>query len=367
MKNLFQYFLALALLSAGQATQASNNLYCDQFNSDHLSGKDFKKEISFAWTEKWSGNDPIDRSLYPQIEIVDHILAYQNERMLGCRLIQNRSEDPLYRNKRIAGSKSINISIAIGYNDQTKGEFVWDNYYYALFLKKLTQRCESQFHTACDFSLLSNKAESHTAILEKEIWGNKKLVLKIFKAAITNDNSINKKNPEQQEQSLSAEKKFHESFTSAQFIFYLGHSRNGGGPDFFPAVLLPNGRPNYSEYNAKKIKTIQMTSHLRKLPLESRPLFFGLLGCDSRLHFYRRLREVLPNSTLMTSRKGIFSIEFYEGVLTLINGLHFKKSATEMNLDLEATNIARRSDENREQSLLFLSAPTFSAQLSKAD
>lgn len=357
MINLFQALLVLLLLSDVQITRANNNLYCDQLNSAHLSGKDFKKNIKPAWTELPFENDPIDRSLYPQIEIVENILSYQNERMLGCGLIQNRTEDPLYKNKRIAGTEKIEVSIAIGYNDGTKSKFIWDLYYYSLFLFKLTKQCQDQFHTACGFMLITSKSNNQAATLEKRIWGNKILVLNIFKAAITNDDLANRHNPEQQSQSLAAEKRFYDSLSSSPFVLYLGHSRNGGGPDFFPAIRLPNGHPNYAEYNAKKIKTLQMVSYLNKIPLEHRPLVFGILGCDSRLHFYNRLRAVLPNSTLMTSRKGTFSIEFYEGVLTLINGLQLKKSANEMNIDLEAINIAHRSDENREQSLLFMNAP----------
>ncbi len=346
----------LAGVSSVAQAQAQDQLSCETLK---LSPKFFKNltfEPKTDWTEEEAYFNLPGVSPDYQLRIIDQILAYQNDRMIGCGQVKPRIVSKLYSNKRMTDSSTLKVAIAIGYNDVALNKFIWDDFIYKIFLTKFLSTCESPSHGNCGFKLVQQ--DQQQSILTKRIWGGKTLELQIYKASLTTDDEINRKDPRQIELSLRTQKKYHDSFADSQFVFYVGHSRNGGGPDFSPARLLPNQHPDYMGYQKAKINTSKMMKALVNIPAENRPLVFGILGCSSGLHYKTSLRSALPESGLLLSKQAVYSIELFEGILAFVNGIQWKKSAEEMNIDLNAINIGHRRNGTEEMSLLYFDAPT---------
>lgn len=106
---------------------------------------------------------------------------------------------------------------------------------------------------------------------------------------------------QQQQRSAASQAQFTEALQNADAVFYFGHSRNGGGPDFNPPVLISGvNKVNYNGYYKpnrpglkKMLAALKGSSH--------RPQILGLMSCDSRDHFRSSLRSVAPNMGLISS------------------------------------------------------------------
>ncbi len=85
--------------------------------------------------------------------------------------------------------------------------------------------------------------------------------------------------------------------------FYVGHSRDGGGPDFCPVELKPNGRVNYEWYQRERREGrgghVELVRALTRGVQRNPHLVLGLFSCASRQHFMADLREVAPQAGLL--------------------------------------------------------------------
>lgn len=91
-----------------------------------------------------------------------------------------------------------------------------------------------------------------------------------------------------------------QALQDADLAIYMGHSRNGGGPDFYPPVLLPTGHPDYNGYYIPrqagvKMMTEALTSSGHQAPAMS------LMSCDSRNHFLQKLNSIAPHTGVISS------------------------------------------------------------------
>ncbi len=348
--------ISLSLIFLSLTAFGDDRLNCAGLKLSPQSNLPIKTPPTVAWTEEYIVNQSSGYALADQLKAMDRILAYQNQRTMGCAETKPRVPDPLYESTRFKKNDNIYVSVAMGYDDHRPDKYVWDILLYNTLVNQMTSRCESDFDRNCGFEN-ANPYSENDALLAKQLGNNKKLYLHIFKAALTWDDDLNRKNPAQQIASAEAENKFFHSFSDSQFVFYMGHSRNGGGADFYPPKLTASNGTDYQLYLLKKENSNKLMAEMKKIKLEDRPLLFGFLGCDSQLHFENRLKTVMPNSMLMLSKQEVFTVELYEGLMTVVNGIQLKKSKLEMNIDLEAVNIARRSVKKMETSLLFLTGP----------
>lgn len=91
----------------------------------------------------------------------------------------------------------------------------------------------------------------------------------------------------------------------ADIIFYNGHSRDGGGPDFSPPVLRASDlKVNYAGfYHLQKPGYKKMMSSLRLSG--AKPQVIGLFSCYSKKHFYRPMTLVGPQKGLILTGAAI--------------------------------------------------------------
>lgn len=118
-----------------------------------------------------------------------------------------------------------------------------------------------------------------------------------------------------------SEENFFDGLKVADVVFYNGHSRDGGGPDFKPPLLTRKKKTDYKGYYQIQKPGIRKT--LESLSQNPNPGFIlGLFSCYSRSHFYKNLMKHNPQQRLILSADTIdyfdsmnASIGYLEGIL----------------------------------------------------
>jgi hypothetical protein len=127
----------------------------------------------------------------------------------------------------------------------------------------------------------------------------------VVQSSVSNDDEDNRKNPFQRWQSTYAEQQFYTGLQEADVVFYDGHSRNGGGPDFFAPRLTKAGTVDFSFYEkntpglSKVVRYLKLARHR-----EGKPQLLGLFSCSSSDHFKK---EILAANDKVGGQLGLIS------------------------------------------------------------
>ncbi len=178
-----------------------------------------------------------------------------------------------------------NIHLFMGYGDSGGNPPVaTDAIERAYLVQKLYATCGVE---PCGFRA-DPKNANH---ISKSLPGGKKIVVKLYTSALSNRDDLNRKNPKQAEHTKWMNEKFKTSLASSEAVFYVGHSRDGGGPDFGPPRLLSNGHTDYGWYRKNRPGLKMIQENMKK----GRPEIYGSFSCDSLKHFAAPIRKVNPD------------------------------------------------------------------------
>jgi hypothetical protein len=118
-----------------------------------------------------------------------------------------------------------------------------------------------------------------------------------------------------------------------EVVLYIGHSRKGGGMDFFPGrrkgQSQASGRFDYSSYmkmleNGERIgvNLIPVLDALSEAASANRaPKIFGSFSCDSQKHFYDSLKKASPNTGLVLSDNVIATYDNVRSLMATVDSL----------------------------------------------
>lgn len=213
---------------------------------------------------------------------------------------------------RFQASRSLRIQVSFGYADDSSGTpYVFekkslgyhaavDGAYADAFRRSLLAPCLGSLQ-ACEFReespgrfIKTVAAPPNGAPLHVEVL--------LDHSALTPLHKLNTgtRREEQRRKSAAARAAYLGALRSSDVILYIGHSRNGGGPDFSPPLLRKDGRVDYRGYYMKKRPGLSlMLQALRDRP-EPPPLL-GLYSCYSELQFGKRLSEASPGTGFILS------------------------------------------------------------------
>lgn len=173
----------------------------------------------------------------------------------------------------------IDIRIVFGYKDARPARFVGDFYERNALLAMLTQTCHDG-RQDCGFE----RSPFDTDLLTKSMIGPDgkphQINLRLVHSAVGPDDDENRKNPLQIWQSELASQTFYDGLIRADVVFYNGHSRDGGGPDFKPPRLSPNQHVNYLWYNKYKPGLLKIKNTLKNAKTPAKVI--GLFSCLSK-------------------------------------------------------------------------------------
>jgi hypothetical protein len=184
--------------------------------------------------------------------------------------------------RRLFDRGELAISIVYGYNDQRPYTNVLDGDEKSILRAALLAPCRSNLERLCGF------VEGRDGVLRKaieDVDGRRVAVaLRLTSSSVSGDDNANRTSLVEQQKAVTAaaRKEFVRAVREDQVVFYIGHARNGGGPDFAPPVLNGAGKVDLSRYQARQegLKLLVST-----LPQAERLKLLGLFACASSRHF----------------------------------------------------------------------------------
>lgn len=227
---------------------------------------------------------------------------------LGIGLFQGESYAP------------VDIRIAFGYKDTRPTRFVGDAYERLYLISNLIAPCRRPGDFACGFQrdpADGNRLEK--VVLRSSAPQRLNIQVKITSAAAGPDDEDNRRNPYQKYLSEIAENNFLNGLREADAVFYIGHSRNGGGPNFAPPILGAKKQVAYNWYQKHRPGLKQMLKALSTKNNES--LQLDLLACASTKHFKKTLLKASPGLRLATVPDLIYYSEALETTLKRVSKL----------------------------------------------
>lgn len=193
----------------------------------------------------------------------------------------------------------VDIRIVFGYQDARPARFVGDRYERAALIEHLTQPCSGGYQ-ACGFIRDWDSA----VLLSREITGPDgnpvRVMLHVADSSWSPDDDLNRGSPDQRIKTARARRIFLQGLTQADAVLYLGHSRDGGGPDFGPPrIRFSDRHVDYAWYHSHRRGWRMMMDALRHS--RRRPSLLALFSCFAGRHFASGLRRDFPRMGLITS------------------------------------------------------------------
>lgn len=193
----------------------------------------------------------------------------------------------------------MDISLVMGYHDRP-GRSPRDQEDFAKVKELLTRSCWGVSNGLCEFSWVPNDLPDNITVLEKKIENYQggapfriRVTLGYSSATLEDHSNVGPDgviSATQARFSNAAEEQFFGSLRAGtcEVCAYMGHARDGGGPDFRPVPLTwrdGRGAPIYSKYKRQRTNYRRLLESVQRSPVASRQLI-AILGCASMDHFY---------------------------------------------------------------------------------
>jgi len=215
-------------------------------------------------------------------------------------------ESPFILRESSRALQSHDLRIAFGYKDARPARFVGDRYERVYLLEQLIKPCGAK------------SIDQYVCGFERDLWDGDLLVKKVMgslsqptqlfylrltSASVSPDDIDNRKNPYQKIMSQSSQDNWINGLTAADAVYYIGHSRDGGGPDFAPPRLTQANHVDYAWYQRVRPGLTGMLSVLgKKEPQKTgHPKVLGILSCVSSKLFMKQIVEVSGETELVTT------------------------------------------------------------------
>ena len=186
----------------------------------------------------------------------------------------------------------INVTVAYGYFDAEDGT-TWDNRILNQFLTTMTTPCKTWHTKSCGFK----KSGKGPFILTRKMTGPDGLIktvkITVDGPSVSTDNKTNTSDPLQKTKSQTVKNMYLNGLRNSEVTLYLGHSRDGGGPDFDPPRM--NGtHVDYDWYHENPKDKKEMMSVLAENPDKAR--IVGFFSCSSIRWFSKGVSTGAPAS-----------------------------------------------------------------------
>ena len=218
------------------------------------------------------------------------------------------------------------VGVTLGYSDTAdeKMDLVMDGWLMRKVTYHLTKPCEYQGQGFCDFRIVRD-GDGGPSLYERRLVGpNGDEVSVDFWLMSSSYSEFDSENQglyrsQQKDKSERARSFFEWTLNTADAVFYEGHSRDGGGPDFAPPRTRSNGKVDYPWYRKNQPGLKFLLGALKKAQAPN--LYFGLFSCSSEKHFRKSLSPFFANTKMILSTKVISAEKTKESLLTALESL----------------------------------------------
>lgn len=234
------------------------------------------------------------------------------------------------RELRLSSDREIDVRVMMGYDDCSPNDYVC-NVNNAIFLRQSLEHMGFERTSPQGLGMFSGAPSSAHYFGYKaqtyplEDGSTRTIRISFASAALTGSHAENVADADDQNQwSTTVLQKFWKgALEEADVALYLGHSRDGGGPDPFMPILDEEKHVKYSAYK-KDRPGITFTAKTIKAD-DQGPEILGLLSCSSVPHFKEYVRGAYRGKSgarsYVGSTKVINNTEMLDGFTSIVKAL----------------------------------------------
>lgn len=250
----------------------------------------------------------------------------------------NGNEACLKRYSGLYKDGVLNVALGFGYWDNSPGEFVFDSYIANGLRLALLAPCSPGVNV-CGFKRQGD-------VFKKTVKGPdgkpNQFTVSISYGSISSNNventTVNKAKQYAHCEAQTA-KYFREVANGSEVVMYIGHARDGGGPDFCPPVRDEHKKTNYPWYQKHRPGFNRLLSSMQASKAAGQPnQIVGLYSCYSRKHFQREMGAVSPSSGFVLTDIDISSINAINSLVTTLDAAIAQKCGTGFSEGLKLSN-----------------------------
>jgi hypothetical protein len=217
--------------------------------------------------------------------------------------------------------RTLRISMFYGY-DNSEGK-VYDRVNARSMSHALTSQCRGRLST-CGFAIVSSSPSAVRLLKTLRTLDGRKVEINLFTSSLTDD-AKEGMNPDvmylaQDKLSRSMKQRFYRELVESDIVFYMGHSRLGGGMDF-------DVQPGVTTlFNA----VFRLPMHPILRALRQRPTrlkMMGLFSCYSNQYFRRDLQDANPSLALILTTGYFNALPAEQASLGALDAVLSKKCA----------------------------------------
>jgi hypothetical protein len=245
----------------------------------------------------------------------------------------------------------IEATVVFGYKDARPARFVGDRYERAWFVQRILKKCEAG-QTLCGFERSAADSDTFFRAGQHSGVGSQggmpfRIILRVASSAVGPDDQENRSHPFQKWQSRYAEELFIQAIQKADIVFYNGHSRAGGGPDFEPPQLDSWSHADYGAYQKNPRGLKRMLQALSSMnPGSEKPgseklgaKVLGLFSCISSGLFAKQVQGAKKDLGLIVSSKLLYFSDALESSSEALESLLKAKCQPEFRRALERSRV----------------------------
>lgn len=206
--------------------------------------------------------------------------------------------------------RTLRISMFYGY-DSHEGR-VHDRVNARSMSHVLTERCRGKL-SACGFSIVSS---SKSAVRLMRTLDGRKVEINLFTSSLTDE----------------VKGRFYRELVESDVVFYMGHSRLGGGMEFNPQTGVA------TLFNAVfRFPMLPVLEALRQRPTKLKMI--GMFSCDSNKYFRRDFHGANPSLSLILTTADIHTRPAEQASLGALDAVLSKKCARAFHESMMSANV----------------------------
>ena len=232
-----------------------------------------------------------------------------NERLLDLLRIQSEtardklSPNCVRRYQNLYKDGVLNVALGFGYWDNSPGEYVFDAFIANGLKAVLLAEC-TPGRLVCGFTAVGD-------VFTKWVPGPdgkaNRFTISLSQGSLTTSNLNNTtvyKDKQNTRCEAARSKYFREIAAGSEVAMYVGHSRDGGGPDFCPPVRDPNKHTDYPWYRKNRPGLSSLVASMDAARTRGKQTqVLAMYSCYSHRHFYQKISSKTrgPDSSSRTS------------------------------------------------------------------
>lgn len=215
----------------------------------------------------------------------------------------------------------LNVAVGFGYWDNSPHEYVFDGFIANGLRMALAAPCSPGVNV-CGF-------KKDGDVFQKTVNGPdgkpNKFTISLIQGSLTTSNLANTtKFKVQQDAKCNAatDTFFRQISRGSEAVMYIGHARDGGGPDFCPPVRDSHKHTDYPWYQKNQPGFKRLLTSMESSRASGRPnQLVGLYSCYSQKHFYNGMVKKNADTGYVLSQVEITSVNAITSLVTTLDAM----------------------------------------------